>query len=140
MKHCCRLSTPSRLRSARNGSGKAARSPSPRPGHDTLLVPRRVAIVRPGAPGRDAGARSGSDDVRSASFTSTAAAAIVRVLDGGPIQAMVSPSGQVVLVARSFTRRAGLVRGPLRDVTAETPVGGARGELVGTRYGTVSRD
>jgi hypothetical protein len=83
---------------------------------------------------------AGLDRRISVSFTSTAAAAIVRVLDGSPIQAMVSPSGQVVLVARAFTRRAGLVRGTLRDVTTETPVGGARVELVGTRFATVSRD
>lgn len=79
---------------------------------------------------------------RTVSVTVTraaAAAAILRILDGTPIQAMVSPSGQVVLVSRAPPRRAGVVEGTVRDAATAAPVAGARVELVGTRFSTVSR-
>lgn len=83
----------------------------------------------------------GLDRRVSIAFTRAAASgAILRVLEGLPIQAMVSPSGQVVLVARANTRRAGIVRGTLRDAITATPIGGARVELVGTRFATLSRE
>jgi len=70
----------------------------------------------------------------------SAAAAILRVLERAPIQAMVSTSGQVVLVARSSTRRAGVVSGSIRDAATQLPVAGARVELVGTRFSAISRE
>ena len=70
----------------------------------------------------------------------TAARALLRVLDGVPLQAMVSPAGQVVLLARHPVRRAAVLRGSLSDAATSTPLGGARIELVGTRFATVSRD
>src|SRR5688572_22791315 len=70
----------------------------------------------------------------------SAAAAILRVLERSPIQAMVSTSGQVVLVARATTRRAGVVSGTIRDAQTQLPVVGARVELVGTRFSTISRE
>jgi hypothetical protein len=79
---------------------------------------------------------------RKVSLTLTriaAAQAIVQVLDRSPVQAMVSPSGQVVLVPRSGGR-AGVVDGAVRDAITAAPVAGARVELVGTRFATVSRD
>ena len=83
----------------------------------------------------------GLDRQVTVTFTrATAAAAIVRVLERTPIQAMVSPSGQVVLVARSPARRSGVVSGIIRDAITAQPVAGARIELVGTRFATVSRE
>ena len=71
---------------------------------------------------------------------STAADAILRVLEGAPIQAMVSTSGQVVLVARPAPRRARVVSGVIRDAITQRPVAGARVELIGTRFATVSHE
>jgi TonB-dependent receptor-like protein/carboxypeptidase family protein len=83
---------------------------------------------------------AGLDRRVSVSFTHAAASeAILRVLEGTTIQVMVSPSGQVVLVSRA-TRRAGVVRGSLRDAATDTPVAGGRVELVGTRFAAVSRE
>lgn len=79
---------------------------------------------------------------RKVSLTLTrisAAQAIVQVLDRSPVQAMVSPSGQVVLVPRSGAR-VGVVDGAVRDAITAAPIAGARVELVGTRFATVSRD
>ena len=70
----------------------------------------------------------------------SAGAAILRVLERAPIQAMVSTSGQVVLVPRPTTRRAGVVSGTIRDAQTQQPVTGARVELVGTRFSTISRE
>ena len=82
----------------------------------------------------------GLDRRVSVSFTrATASEALLRVLEGTSLQAMVSPSGQIVLVARA-TRRAGVVRGTLRDAATDTPVAGARVEFVGTRFAATSRE
>jgi hypothetical protein len=62
-----------------------------------------------------------------------AARAILRALEGAPIQALVSPSGQVVLVPAPTTKRAGTVEGTVRDGATAVPLAGARVELVGTR-------
>ena len=69
-----------------------------------------------------------------------AARAILRALEGAPIQAMVSASGQVVLVPASTTRRSGTVEGAVRDAATGTPVIGALVELVGTRLSTLTRE
>jgi hypothetical protein len=66
--------------------------------------------------------------------------AILRVIDRVPVRAMVSPSGQVVLVARPAARRTGLVTGVVRDAATQLPIAGARVELVGTRFAAVSRE
>jgi hypothetical protein len=83
----------------------------------------------------------GLDRQVSLTFTRTAASdAILRVLERVPIQAMVSPAGQVVLVARPAARRSGTVSGVIRDAITARPLAGARVALVGTRFATVSRD
>jgi hypothetical protein len=83
----------------------------------------------------------GLDRKVSLTLTRTAAVqAILQVLERAPIQAMVSPSGQVVLVARPSGRHAGVVDGTVRDAITAAPIAGARVELVGTRFATVSRD
>jgi hypothetical protein len=77
----------------------------------------------------------------SIAFARTAASrAILRVLEDTPLRAMVSSSGQLVLLARPAVRHAGVLGGTLRDATTATPLGGARVELVGTRFATLSRD
>jgi hypothetical protein len=68
-----------------------------------------------------------------------AARAILRVLENAPIRAMVSASGQIVLVPTP-PRRAGTIDGTVRDATTATPVAGARIELVGTGLAAVSRE
>ena len=70
----------------------------------------------------------------------TAARALLRALENVPIQAMVSVSGQVVLVPASTDRRTGIIEGTVRDAVTDSPVAGARVELVGTRFATVSRE
>jgi hypothetical protein len=84
----------------------------------------------------------GLDRKLTISLSSTSAArALLRALDNSPIQAMVSSSGQVVLVARPApARRAGVLEGTVRDSTTDAPVAGARVELVGTRLVTLSRE
>jgi hypothetical protein len=84
----------------------------------------------------------GLDRKISVSLTRTPAArALLRVLDNSPIQAMVSASGQVVLVARpASSRRVGVLEGTVRDAITDSPVSGARIELVGTSYLTLSRE
>ena len=84
----------------------------------------------------------GLDRKVSVSLTSTPAArALLRALDNTPIQAMVSASGQVVLVARPApARRVGVLEGTVRDAVTDAPVSGARVELLGTRFVTLSRE
>ncbi|HKP16752.1 MAG TPA: TonB-dependent receptor, partial [Gemmatimonadaceae bacterium] len=66
---------------------------------------------------------------------------LLRALDGAPLRALVSPSGQIVLVRRDASPApTGEVRGSLRDAVAETPLAGARVDLVGTRFATYSRE
>lgn len=85
---------------------------------------------------------SGLDRKVSVSFTSVPAArALLRALDNTPIQAMVSATGQVVLVARAVpARRVGVLEGTVRDAITSTPVSDARIELVGTGFVTLSRE
>jgi hypothetical protein len=66
--------------------------------------------------------------------------AILQLLEHVPIQAMVSSTGQIVLVARSAGRRTGVVEGMVRDAITAGPVAGAHVELEGTRFATMSRD
>jgi hypothetical protein len=65
--------------------------------------------------------------------------ALERVLAGSPLQALVSPAGQVVLVRRppKVVRTAHL-DGNVQDTETGQPVAGARIELVGTRFSTYS--
>ena len=67
--------------------------------------------------------------------------ALLRVLEPSPLRALVSPSEQIVLVRRV---RAMLpmndVRGSVRDAVGQTPLAGARIDLVGTRFATFSRE
>ena len=84
---------------------------------------------------------AGLDRRVSATFTRrSAASAVIELLNGTGIQAMVSTTGQIVLVARPTSRRAGVIEGRVRDATTGAPLGGARVELVGTRFATVSSD
>ena len=84
----------------------------------------------------------GLDRKISISLTSVPAArALMRVLENTPVHAMVSPTGQVVIVARPApTRRIGVLEGTVRDAITSTPVAGARVELVGTRFATLTRE
>lgn len=71
----------------------------------------------------------------------TAAAALVRALQDTSLQAMVSPTGQVVIVPRAAgRRRPSLLRGTVRETDSADPVGGARIELAGTAFSAVSRE
>ena len=65
----------------------------------------------------------------------SAAAALTRALDGSALQAVVSPAGQVVIVARRAAAppRAAL-GGSVRDSASGAPIVGARVALAGTRF------
>jgi hypothetical protein len=66
--------------------------------------------------------------------------ALVRVLEGSSLRALVSPSGTIVLATReSRAARYLPVTGTVRDSVAGTPVSGARIELLGTRYYAYTR-
>ena len=66
---------------------------------------------------------------------------LLRVLEQSPLRALVSASGQIVLVRREGSRtRTDDLRGSLRDAVAGTPLAGARVELLGTRFATYSRE
>ena len=69
-----------------------------------------------------------------------AARAILRALEGAPIRAMVSPSGQVVLVPAPGARPTGALAGMVRDAATAVPLAGARVELVGTNLATVTHE
>lgn len=71
----------------------------------------------------------------------SARAALERVLAGTSLRALVSPSGEVVLVRRpaSPPRSARLI-GVVHEEGTGAPVGGARVELVGTRFTAYARD
>ena len=67
--------------------------------------------------------------------------ALIRALDGTLVQAMVSPTGQVVIVSRPrASSSTHPLRGSVRESASGAPVGGARIELIGTRFATLSRD
>jgi len=84
---------------------------------------------------------TGLDRRISIRLTQTSAArAILRVLENAPIHAMVSASGQVVLVPAPTGRRTGIIEGTIRDAVTEAPIAGARVELIGTRFATTSRE
>jgi carboxypeptidase family protein/TonB-dependent receptor-like protein len=71
----------------------------------------------------------------------TAAAALVRALQDTSLQAMVSPTGQIVIVPRPAGRlRPSVLRGTVRETGSAEPVGGARVELTGTAFAAVSRE
>ena len=84
----------------------------------------------------------GLDRHISAKFErSPAASALAHLLDGTPIQAMVSRAGQIVLVARgAAASRTGVIDGTVRDAATGMPIPGARVDLVGTRFTTVTRE
>ena len=66
---------------------------------------------------------------------------LLRVLEQSTLRALVSPSGQIVLVRRDGALKpTDELRGSLRDVVAGTPLAGARVDLVGTRFATYSRE
>jgi hypothetical protein len=72
----------------------------------------------------------------------TAASAVLRALDGTTLRAMVSPSGQVVLVRRegSATARR-LTIGVVREAdSSAAAIPGARVDVVGTRFTALSRE
>ncbi len=70
-----------------------------------------------------------------------AAAAIVALLRGGAVRALVSPAGQVVLVADAppAAPRRRDVSGAVRGDDGGSPVEGARVELAGTRFAATTR-
>jgi hypothetical protein len=71
----------------------------------------------------------------------SAAAALVRALRDTSLQAMVSPTGQVVIVPRPSSRaQAPLLRGNVYEIGSSEPIAGARVELAGTVYSAVSRE
>ncbi|MBV9880471.1 MAG: TonB-dependent receptor, partial [Gemmatirosa sp.] len=88
----------------------------------------------------DRGARGLERRVTVKERGATAAAALARVLDDGPLQAMVSPGGQVVVVPRRAQPRAGTVSGLVSDSVSRAPLAGARVELMGTRFTAVAGD
>ena len=58
-----------------------------------------------------------------------------------PLRALVSASGQIVIVRRDGSRTpTDDLRGSLRDAVAGTPLVGARVDLLGTRFATYSRE
>ncbi|MGH9888936.1 MAG: hypothetical protein ACREBE_25610, partial [bacterium] len=65
----------------------------------------------------------------------TARTALQRALDGSAIQALVSPSGLLVLapLVRAGDRDATVLRG-VAHTPEHTPLGGVRVDLVGTRF------
>jgi hypothetical protein len=64
-----------------------------------------------------------------------------RALAGSTVQALVSPSGDVVLIRRpSGPRRSARIDGIVRDEASGEPVAGARVELVGTRFSAYTND
>ena len=72
-----------------------------------------------------------------------AAVALLRVLRGARLQALASPTGQVVITSRGAAERvddAQAIRGVVRAREGGAPIGGARVELLGTRAVAVSRD
>jgi hypothetical protein len=72
-----------------------------------------------------------------------AAAVLLRALRGAPVHAMVSPTGQIVVTPRGGSSRTDARRtvgGTVRIREDGAPLGGARVELVGTRFTTTSRD
>ena len=71
----------------------------------------------------------------------SAAAALVRALRDSSLQAMVSSTGQVVIVPRPQRRAASPeLRGVVLEIGSTEPVGGARVELAGTSFVAVSRE
>jgi len=69
--------------------------------------------------------------------------ALERVLRGSPLQALVSPVGQIVLVRRPSsqqTTRSSHLGGTVRDAETGAALSGARVELVGTRFTTYSAE
>jgi hypothetical protein len=71
----------------------------------------------------------------------TVRSVLLRALDASPLQALVSPTGQIVLARRSRARAPrDDLRGSARDASAGTPLVGVRIDLVGTRFGTYSRE
>ncbi|MEO6528023.1 MAG: carboxypeptidase regulatory-like domain-containing protein, partial [Gemmatimonadaceae bacterium] len=67
--------------------------------------------------------------------------ALARALAGTPLQALVSPSGQIVLVAKPARKmRSASLVGIVRDAETGQVLDGVRVELVGTRFTTYSRD
>ena len=67
--------------------------------------------------------------------------ALSRALDGTSLQALVSPTGQIVLVARPAKPvRSTRIGGTIRDAETGQALDGARVELIGTRFTTYSRD
>lgn len=71
----------------------------------------------------------------------SAAAALLRALQDTSLQAMVSPTGQVVIVPRDVRPTRSLtLRGTVLELGSADPVAGARIELSGTVYTTLSRE
>jgi hypothetical protein len=70
-----------------------------------------------------------------------AGVALQQVLDGTPLQALVSQTGQVVLVRRpQRPPRGASVGGTIHDSLTGMPVAGARVELIGTRFAALTND
>jgi len=71
----------------------------------------------------------------------TVRSVLLRALDASPLQALVSPTGQIVLARRPRARApSDDLRGSVRAADAETPLAGVRIDLVGTRFATYSRE
>lgn len=67
--------------------------------------------------------------------------ALDRILGGTSLIALVSPSGEVVLVRKPASHaRSARIHGVVREDGTTAPLGGARVELVGTRFSTYTRD
>ena len=67
--------------------------------------------------------------------------ALVRALESTSLQALVSPTGQIVLVAKpAKPPRSTRLDGTIRDAETVQTLDGARVELIGTRFTTYSRD
>ena len=67
--------------------------------------------------------------------------ALARALEGAPLQALVSPAGQIVLVPRRVRSAAPLpVSGVVRDADTGAPISGVRVVFVGTRFSAQSTE
>jgi hypothetical protein len=70
----------------------------------------------------------------------TASAALLKVLSGSQLRAVVASNGHVVLLHRDESPAQSLTRGVVRDSETAAPLGGARVEVVGEHFTALAND